>query len=778
MNLINGTTLELPVVITRGYVSFPKQQTTLSVQRPFSINAINDSKESFESYCVVVSQVDFDNDYINSYDDIFHFATICKIVECSQAKNDIKTRIVGISRVKINDLVLVEEKKTFRAHVTIMDDVLGDSQEEISLVKQIISTIEKSRLDILFQGPYAEGLKDELSKGLDAKDLSIALAYRLSIPSAKKVELLGAETVNKRLMGILLAMNEILKIHEIDRKIMKVVQDNSEKQQKDYYLREKMRAIKKELGEDSSNDEISVTDKLEKNPYPEEVKTKIKDELKRKELMPQGSLENSLIQDYIDIVLSVPWFEKTEDNNDISHAKQVLDEDHYGLKKVKERILEYLAVKKVKDNLKAPILCFYGPPGCGKTSLSRSIARALDRKFIKCSLGGVSDESEIRGHRRTYVGSRPGRIINSLRKVKVNNPVFLLDEIDKLSHDAFKGDPSSALLEVLDPEQNKEFADNYLELNYDLSNVLFVCTANNIENIPGPLLDRLELISVPSYTSIDKLHIAKDFLIKKEMENNGLKEGEVEFTDDGIYYIIDRYTRESGVRSLERAIASVLRKIVIQKLEDENFTKVVVGPKEVVKYLGVEIFESLTKEKGSQIGVVTGLAYTEYGGEILPIEVNYFPGKGKLILTGKLGEVMKESCEIALDYVKANAAKYSIDSKIFDENDIHVHVPEGAIPKDGPSAGVAITIAIISALSKKPVSGNIAMTGEVTLRGNALPIGGLREKSLAAMRTGIKKIIIPEGNKRNVTELPEEITSNLKIVYMKSVDDAYKVIFN
>lgn len=778
MNLINGTTLELPVVITRGYVSFPKQQTTLSVQRPFSINAINDSKESFESYCVVVSQVDFDNDYINSYDDIFHFATICKIVECSQAKNDIKTRIVGISRVKINDLILVEEKKTFRANVTIVDDVLGDSQEEISLVKQIISTIEKSRLDVLFQGPYAEGLKEELSKGLDARDLSITLAYRLSVSSAKKVELLAANTVNERLMGILLAMNEILKIHEIDRKIMKVVQDNSEKQQKDYYLREKMRAIKKELGEDSSNDELSVTDKLDKNPYPEEVKTKIKDELKRKELMPQGSLENSLIQDYIDIVLSVPWFDKTEDNNDINHAKQVLDEDHYGLKKVKERILEYLAVKKVKDNLKAPILCFYGPPGCGKTSLSRSIARALDRKFIKCSLGGVSDESEIRGHRRTYVGSRPGRIINSLRKVKVNNPVFLLDEIDKLSHDAFKGDPASALLEVLDPEQNREFTDNYLELNYDLSNVLFVCTANNIENIPGPLLDRLELISVPSYTSIDKLHIAKDFLIRKEMENNGLKEGEVDFTDEGIYYIIDRYTRESGVRSLERAIASVLRKIVIQKLEDENFTKVIVGPKEVVKYLGVEIFDSLAKEKGSQIGVVTGLAYTEYGGEILPIEVNYFPGKGKLILTGKLGDVMKESCEIALDYIKANAAKYSIDSKIFDENDIHVHVPEGAIPKDGPSAGVAITIAIISALSKKPVSGNIAMTGEVTLRGNALPIGGLREKSLAAMRTGIKKIIIPEGNRRNVSELPEEITSNLKIVYMKSVDDAYKVIFN
>ena len=777
MNLINGTTFDLPVVITRGYVSYPKQQTTLSIQRPFSVNAVHDSKASFESYCIVVSQVNPEKDFINDYNDIFHVGTICKISESANSRGDIKARVVGHKRAKINDLRFDQEKNLYISSVTVRDDVIGDPDEEVTLVKKVISTIDSTRIDNLFSGPYIDGLKDDLSRGLSAEDLSCSIAYRLSIPTEKKVELLAAETVNKRLIEILVNIQGIIKMSEIDRKIMKTVQDNSEKQQKDYYLREKMRAIKKELGEDGSNDSISIADKVEKGAYPEEVKVKIKDELKRKELMPQGSLENSLIQDYIDITLSVPWFESTEDNDDISHAKAVLDEDHYGLKKVKERIIEYLAVKKVKDNLKAPILCFYGPPGCGKTSLSRSIARALDRKFIKCSLGGVSDEAEIRGHRRTYVGSRPGRIINSLRKVKVNNPVFLLDEIDKLSHDSFKGDPASALLEVLDPEQNREFADNYLELNYDLSNVLFVCTANNIENIPGPLLDRLELIHVPSYTSIDKLYIAKDFLIKKEMDNNGLLENQVEFTDDGIYYIIDRYTRESGVRSLERAIASILRKIIVEKLETKNQDKVVIGPKEVAKYLGVEVYDSLTKEKGSQIGVVTGLAYTEYGGEILPIEVNYFPGKGRLTLTGKLGDVMKESCEIALDYVKANALKYSIDSKLFDENDIHVHVPEGAIPKDGPSAGVAITIAIISALSKKPVSGNIAMTGEVTLRGNALAIGGLREKSLAAMRSGIKKIIIPEANKRNVSELPKEITENLKIVYMKSVDDAYKEIF-
>lgn len=777
MDLINGTTVRLPVVITLGYVAFPTQQTTLNVQREFSLNAINDSKDSFESYCVVVSQKNFDIGEVTSYDEIYNFGSVCKILETVNSNSVIRTRILGFKRAKLLNLEFDNDKRVFFADVQILETVYGEQAEEAALVKQIVEKIDKNASSSLFNGPFSQELKYDLRNGVAADELCYSLASKLNCSTDKKVSILSENDLNKRLLNLLLVIQEIINSNKIDREIMKAVQENSEKQQKDYYLREKMRAIKKELGEDGSSDELTINDKLENNPYPNEVKAKIKDELKRKELMPQGSLENSLIQDYIDIVLSVPWFESTKDNNDIGHAKSVLDEDHYGLKNVKERIIEYLAVKKVKDNLKAPILCFYGPPGCGKTSLSKSIAKALDRKFIKCSLGGVSDEAEIRGHRRTYVGSRPGRIINSLRKIHVNNPVFLLDEIDKLSHDSFKGDPASALLEVLDPEQNKNFTDNYLELDYDLSNVLFVCTANNIENIPGPLLDRLELIQVPSYTSIDKLHIAKDFLIKKELLNNGLTENDVKFTDEGIFYIIDRYTRESGVRSLERNIASVLRKIVVEKLENNDLKEVIVGPKEVAKYLGVEIYDSLEKEKDSQIGVVTGLAYTEYGGEILPIEVNYFPGKGRLSLTGKLGDVMKESCEIALDYVKANAQKYGIDSKLFEENDIHVHVPEGAVPKDGPSAGVTITIAFISALSKKPVSGNIAMTGEVTLRGNALPIGGLREKSLAAMRSGIKKIIIPDGNRRNVTELPKEVTENLEIVYMKNVDDAYKVIF-
>nr|MCR4562527.1 endopeptidase La [Bacilli bacterium] len=494
------------------------------------------------------------------------------------------------------------------------------------------------------------------------------------------------------------------------------------------------------------------------------------------EMMPESSLEASLIMNYVQTLMNVPWYQTTEDNDDLENVKKILDEDHYGLKKVKERIIEYLAVKRSTGNLKAPILCFYGPPGCGKTSLGKSIARALGRKFFKASLGGVSDESEIRGHRRTYVGSMPGRIIQGMTRSGTVNPVFLLDEIDKVGGASYHGDPSSALLEVLDPEQNFAFNDNFIEEPYDLSNVLFIATANYLENVPAPLLDRLELIEVPSYTELEKIQIAENFLVKKQREANGLKEGDVHFTTASIKEMIESYTREAGVRSLERLIAKCCRKAVVEILSNPEIAKpVVVDVKEVEKYLGIPLFEDTKKEKKPQVGVVTGLAYTQFGGDILPIEVNYFPGKGGLILTGKLGDVMKESCTIALDYVRANAEKYGIDSTIFEKNDIHIHVPEGAVPKDGPSAGVAITCAIISCLTKTPIDNNVAMTGEVTLRGNALPIGGLREKSLAALRSGIKTIIVPIDNKKDVSELPDEVKNDLKIVYMEKVDDAVEV---
>jgi len=491
-------------------------------------------------------------------------------------------------------------------------------------------------------------------------------------------------------------------------------------------------------------------------------------------MMPQASLESSLIMSYIQTLMDVPWYEETCDNDDLENVKKILDEDHYGLTDVKKRIVEYLAVKKMTGNLKAPILCFYGPPGCGKTSLGKSIARALGRKFFKASLGGISDEAEIRGHRRTYVGSMPGRIISGMKRVGVTNPVFLLDEIDKLAS-SYKGDPASALLEVLDPEQNFAFNDNYLEEPYDLSNVLFICTANYLENIPAPLRDRLELIEVNSYTELEKVKIAKGFLFKKELAANGLKKTQISFSEEAYLHLIRSYTRESGVRELERKIASVMRKAVVELLSNKEIKKIEVTPELVEKYLGAPIFDNTKKEDKGQVGVVTGLAYTQYGGDILPIEVNYFPGKGQLILTGKLGDVMKESATIAYSYVRSNADKYKIDPKLFEKNDVHIHVPEGAVPKDGPSAGVAITTAIISSYTKSPVSNEVAMTGEVTLRGNALPIGGLREKSMAALRSGIKTIIVPKENKKAVEELPKEVKSNLNIVFMNNVDDALKV---
>ena len=517
-----------------------------------------------------------------------------------------------------------------------------------------------------------------------------------------------------------------------------------------------------------------IRERLENNPYPDHVKAKVKSELKRYSMMPQASLESSLIMSYIQTLMDVPWYEETKDNDDINNVKKILDQDHYGLVDVKKRIVEYLAVKKMTGNLKAPILCFYGPPGCGKTSLGKSIARALGRKFFKASLGGISDEAEIRGHRRTYVGSMPGRIISGMKRVGVTNPVFLLDETDKLAS-SYKGDPASALLEVLDPEQNFAFNDNYLEEPYDLSNVLFICTANYLENIPAPLRDRLELIEVNSYTEFEKIKIAQGFLFKKQLAANGLKNKQISFSEEAYRYLIEKYTREAGVRELERKIASIMRKGVVELLSDKTLKKIEVTPELITKYLGAPLFDNTKKENKPQVGVVTGLAYTQFGGDILPIEVNFFPGKGNLVLTGKLGDVMKESASIAYDYVRSNANKYKIDTKLFADNDIHIHVPEGAVPKDGPSAGVALTTAIVSCFTNRAVNNEVAMTGEVTLRGNALPIGGLREKSLAALRSGIKTIIVPSENKKDVSELPQEVKDGINIIYMNNVDDALKV---
>ena len=764
--------LTLPLLITRGAIIFPGTQSVIDAGRDFSMGAIDAGKNQTDNLIFVTSQMNEDID-VPTENDVFKIGTLCHIITVSPRDGYYKIRIEGVERVELNSIKFDDNGRIFIAEGTVLP--LPEIDEEkndqiISLIKREIDEYP----DLVVKMPKT--VSNLIARTKSAQIACYAIASFTDSPLRTKQSLLESNNYDELVEYAKILLKGEQQKTEIDRGIQDSVRESAEKSQREYFLREKLKAIKRELGEDveSSNSPDAILEKLESNPYPEHVKKKVKAELKKFDMMPGGSLEAALIQSYLDVMMNVPWWQKTEDNDDLNNVEKILDEDHYGLEEPKKRIIEYLAVKKLTGNLKSPILCFYGPPGTGKTSLGKSIARALGRKFFKASLGGISDEAEIRGHRRTYVGSLPGRIIQGMRKAGVTNPVFLLDEVDKLAS-SYKGDPASALLEVLDPEQNNQFNDNYLEEPYDLSDVLFICTANYLDQIPAPLRDRLELIQLSSYTEIEKIHIAKEHLVAKQMAINGLKDGQATFKDEAITYIIRAYTRESGVRNLERKIAACLRKVVVAIVKDPSIETIEIDEEKVREYLGTPIFEDSKKEKEPQIGVVTGLAYTEYGGDILPIEVNYFKGKGGLILTGHLGDVMKESASIALDYVKSNAEHFKIDSALFADNDIHIHVPEGAVPKDGPSAGVAMTVAIISCLSKIPVDSNVAMTGEVTLRGNALPIGGLREKSLAALRCGIKTIIVPKENKKDVDELPKEVKENLRIEYMTCVDDAVKI---
>ena len=767
-------TLTLPLLPTRSFVLFPSTIQPIEAGRSFSINAIHAAHLQADSLLFVACQKNPNDDTID-FDSIYHVGTLCRIVSIVEKGDLVRVRVDVVERIVLNDISYDQTNGYYVANGTIdnvpmMDEITNDSiihaiVDKLNNLPNVLSLLNKSTLN-------------QVNKVKDAASLCYILASNLQCSTEEKQAILECNNVNELMEKILLLISGEQTKAQIDENIANSVRESTEKSQKEYFLREKLKAIKKELGEttDSANSPESILEKLEKNPYPENIKKKVKSELSKFDMMPQGSLEGALIQSYLDVLMNIPWWEKTEDDEDLKHVEAILDEDHYGLENPKKRIVEYLAIKKLTGNLKSPILCFYGPPGTGKTSLGKSIARALGRKFFKCSLGGISDEAEIRGHRRTYVGALPGRIIQGMRKAGVTNPVFLLDEVDKLAS-SYKGDPASALLEVLDPEQNNQFNDNYVEEPYDLSDVLFICTANYLENIPGPLRDRLELIQLSSYTEIEKMHIAKEHLVAKQIALNGLKPEQVVFEDDALRFIIRSYTREAGVRELERKIASCLRKVAVNFVKNPDCGVTTINVDKVREYLGVPIFEDTQKEKEPQVGVVTGLAYTEYGGDILPIEVNYFKGKGSLILTGHLGDVMKESASIALDYVKSNAESFQVDPELFVNSDIHIHVPEGAVPKDGPSAGVAMTCAIISCLSHRPVSPDVAMTGEVTLRGQALPIGGLREKSLAALRSGIKKIVVPKDNKKDVDELPKEVKDTLQIVFMSSVEDAVKESF-
>jgi ATP-dependent Lon protease len=654
------------------------------------------------------------------------------------------------------------------ADVEILSSQRQDETEEVALVRIIANAFENMHPGEKFM---SKELMIELSKGVGADLLSDKAVQAFPLPTERKQEYLETLGINDRLTMLLQDMEKEKKMSEVEKKINETVKERIDQGQKDYYLREKMHAIREELGDvvEQDKDADNIRKRLEENPYPESIKQKVKDELVRYEMLPQASGETGVIKTYIDWLMDLPWWQTTTDNEDLNSVQAILDEDHYGLEKVKERIMDYLAVKQMTNSLKAPIICLAGPPGVGKTSLAKSIARALGRNFVKMSLGGVRDEAEIRGHRRTYLGALPGRIIQGMKKAGVVNPVFLIDEIDKMASD-YKGDPSSAMLEVLDPEQNSFFSDHYIEESYDLSNVLFIATANYLENVPAALKDRLEIIELSSYTDVEKVNIAKEHLIPKQLKENGLKPEQLVIDDDMILYLVRFYTREAGVRQLERTIASICRKTVLAILKDGQ-SQVVLNKDLVKQWLGNEKVDYGKKEKEDQVGTVTGLAYTSFGGDILQIEATRFDGKGRLVLTGQLGDVMKESASIALDYIHAHASEYNINPELFEKQDIHIHVPEGAVPKDGPSAGVTMTTALVSCLSGIPVKANLAMTGEVTLRGNVLPIGGLKEKSLAAYRSGITTILIPKGNVKDLDEIPEEVKEAVTFIPVSTAEE-------
>lgn len=761
-----NVTVDLPVICTRGMLVFPGHELSLDVGRTFSLNAMDLAVSQHDSNIVLVSQIHPLEEEIN-FDMVYHHATLCKITKRIKKDNHgtIKLTVVGEKRVELESLYT--EGECYYAKVRYLEDIHGDPNEETALVRKLTEQMQSmngaSQL-------LPRELISNITHGLSASELADTIGHYINSDLVEREKILAEPDINKRLLLVLASMQKEKAINEIENSINNRVKKSIDENQKEFYLIEKLKAIKEELGDaPNSEDEVErFRSMIKDNPYPQNVKDKLTEELARYEMMPSTSPEANVVRTYLDWMTKLPWFEMTEDNQDITKVEKILDEDHFGLKKPKERIVEQLAVKQMTQSLKAPIICLVGPPGVGKTSISKSIARALDRKFVKISLGGVTDESEIRGHRRTYLGSMPGRIIQGMKKAGVMNPVFLLDEIDKMASD-YKGDPTSAMLEVLDPEQNSMFSDNYIEEPYDLSQVLFIATANDLGGIPEPLRDRLEIIELSSYTEQEKLMIAKDHLIKKELKNHGLTDEQLTITDDALMYIIRHYTREAGVRQLERLIAAICRKSVLKILK-KTTDHVAVEVNDLEELLGKAPFDHTKKQPKPQVGVVTGLAWTQFGGDILPIEVNHFKGSGKFIVTGQLGDVMKESASIALDYLKAHADKYSLKDIDFDKQDIHIHVPEGAVKKDGPSAGVTLTTAIYSAFTQKPVRDDVAMTGEVTLTGNVLPIGGLKEKSISAHRSGIHTIIIPKDNAKDIDDIPESVRNDLTIITADHID--------
>ena len=765
--------LHAPAIPLRGLVPIPNNEQRIEIGRLVSLNALDELDNGItDGKAILLIQKDpaVAEPKAKDFEQFGLLAERKSQIKLPNGNIKVKFRI--LERVEI--LEYLDNENFFDVSYKLLDTIKGEEDEEKALVKLVVKAVLEAD-SVTFSNH--QDLMKTVQTEMDSDELCDIVSFNLKGNEMRKYRYIKELNLNKRLRFILEDIEYEKFIGDLENKINNDVKRSIDESQKEYYLREKMRAIQEELGDKAvkEKDVEKLRKAILEAGMPKEIEEKVLNELQRYSVSPQGMAETGVIKGYIDFMVELPWKEASVDNTDLNDVKAKLDLDHYGLEDVKERIIEYLAVKIMTNKNPQTILCLVGPPGVGKTTLAISIANALGRKFVKQSLGGVRDEAEIRGHRRTYVAAMPGRILKGMHQAKTINPVFLIDEIDKLASD-YKGDPASAMLEVLDPEQNSHFSDNYVEDPYDLSQVLFIATANYLENVPAPLRDRMEIVTLDSYTEHEKFNIARRHLIPKQLDIHGLDSAKCEFTDESIYYIIRHYTMEAGVRELSRMIASIIRKtvkdILIKKID-----KICVDETKVEEYLGVKKYTHNESEKQDQVGVVTGLAYTQFGGDTLEIEVTYYKGKGGLVLTGKLGEVMKESASIALSYVKANAAEYNIDPKIFEENDIHIHVPEGAVPKDGPSAGVTLATAILSCLANKKVRCDLGMTGEITLRGNVLPIGGLREKSIAALRSGLKEILIPNDNKKDIFDLPEEVKSKLTITPVSHVNEVFSKAF-
>ncbi len=760
--------LSVPLIPLRGKIAFPHTSIVFEAGRERTLKAVERASENADRLLFIVSQKDNKRNEITA-EDLYTVGVVARVRQISKLPGGtIRVHADGLYRAKISEFF--KDELYFWAHVVEVTSKHGDevlTEAYFRTAKALVSDVLGS------DGKIPKELLQKAELCSDPDEYIDILLSSMRVRDAVKQKILEEPRVLERLKIFEKCLNDELEIAKIEKKIANAVRQSIDKNQKEYFLREQLRAIHEELG-DTGKEEEEYKQKILDKQLPPEVEEKCLKEVSRLGRIQPSAPEYTIITTYLDQVLSLPWTEETKDTEKLSDCVKVLESDHYGLEKIKERITEYLAVLKLTGNMKAPILCLVGPPGVGKTSIASSVARALNRKFVRMSLGGVKDEAEIRGHRKTYVGAIPGRVLYAMQNAGSINPVFLLDEIDKISSD-MRGDPASALLEVLDPEQNPTFRDRYLEVPYDLSKVLFITTANSLDTIPKPLLDRMEIIRLSGYTLQEKMEIAKHYLIPKQLKANGITEKLASFTDEGLQTLIEGYTLEAGVRTLERTVGSVCRKIAVKYADHKKMRKVLITKKKVIELLGAPMYVLNEEKRLPEVGAVNGLAWTAYGGTTLTVEATKVAGKGEILLTGKLGDVMKESARTALTFVRANAEAYGIDKDLFETHNVHVHVPEGATPKDGPSAGITIATAILSVFTGKRVRTDVAMTGEITLRGKVLPIGGLKEKALAAARAGISTIIIPKANERDIKDIPAEIAKTLRFVLAEKVSEVFDV---